>query len=79
METNIVLIPKKDNSETMRDIHPISLCNILYKIISKMLANRPKRLLPKCISQEQSAFVENRSILDNVVGTRVFHKSPIEF
>jgi hypothetical protein len=65
--TNIVLVPKKDNPESMRDLRPISLCNVLYKIISKVLANRLKPFLTKCISQEQSAFVENRSIMDNVM------------
>uniref|UniRef100_A0A151UFF3 Transposon TX1 uncharacterized n=1 Tax=Cajanus cajan TaxID=3821 RepID=A0A151UFF3_CAJCA len=65
--TNVVLIPKKDNPTSMQDLCPISLCNVIYKIISKVLANRVKVLLPKCISQEQSAFVEQRSILDNVL------------
>jgi hypothetical protein len=51
METNIVLISKKDNPETMKDLRPISLCNVLYKIISKVLANRLKPLLHKYISQ----------------------------
>ncbi|GAU45948.1 hypothetical protein TSUD_238520 [Trifolium subterraneum] len=73
-KTNICLIPKCDNPTSMKDLRPISLCNILYKMISKVLANRLKCCLDKCVSQEQSAFVEGRSILDNaLIATEVIH------
>lgn len=65
-QTSIVLIPKIPNPVTMKEFRPISLGNILYKIISKTLANRINPLLTKCISLEQSTFVEGCSILDNV-------------
>ena len=48
--TNIVLIPKVKQSEKMFDFHPISLCNVMYKIISKVLANCLKQILPSVIS-----------------------------
>ncbi|CAJ2636477.1 unnamed protein product [Trifolium pratense] len=63
--TNIALIPKGDSQASMKDWRPISLCNVLYKIVAKVLANRLKPILEKCISENQSAFVPGRSILDN--------------
>ncbi|CAI8611430.1 unnamed protein product [Vicia faba] len=45
----------------------IALCNVIYKVIVKGLANRLKRILGKCISNNQSSFVPDRSILDNAM------------
>lgn len=62
------------NPKNMKDYHPISLYNVLYKIISQALTNHPKPLLKKCISLEQSTFVEWRSILDDVpIASDVIH------
>ena len=58
--TFLVLIPKKQNVEDFKDLRPISLVGGLYKILTKVLANRIKGFMNKVISQSQTAFVEGR-------------------
>lgn len=65
--TFITLILKKKTPEKVTDYRYISLCNVLYKIIAKVLVNRLKLILPHVISSTQSAFVLVRLIIDNVI------------
>lgn len=65
--TILALIPKKEEAKEMKDYRPISCCNVLYKIISKIIANRLKLILPKCIAVNQSAFINERLLMENVL------------
>lgn len=66
-ETLLVLIPKVDSPQAMKEFRPIALCNVLYQIRAKVLANRLRGTMPAIISPTQAAFVPGRAITDNVV------------
>ena len=72
--SNICLIPKTTKPNEMAHFRPISLCNLNYKIISKVLCQRLKKVLPGLISETQSAFVAGRQISDNImIPQEMFH------
>ena len=65
--TNICLIPKSSKASTVNQFRPISLCNVAYKIISKILAYRIRPLLDQIISPNQTAFIQGRGIAENTI------------
>ena len=66
-KTYITLVPKTNNPSRMIEFRPISLSNVIYKLISKVLANRLKLILLQIISENQSAFISGKLITDNVL------------
>ena len=63
----ISLIPKSSDPIGLNDFRPISLIGCYYKIISKMLADRIKRVIGKVIGEVQNAFIKGRFILDGIL------------
>ncbi|XP_071912229.1 uncharacterized protein [Coffea arabica] len=67
--TLLALIPKIPGASSFSEFRPISLCNFVNKIISKLLAMRLEGILPKLISPQQSGFVKGRQISDTIAGS----------
>jgi len=65
--TLIIMIPKVDKPDFVSQFRPISFCNVIYKIISKVIVNRIKPLLDNIISPFQSSFISGRSIHHNII------------
>lgn len=70
--TLLVLIPKSDNPTSLKLFRPISLCPVIYKTITKLLANRLKAIMPELIGPNQTSFVPGRHIMENVVIVQEF-------
>lgn len=66
---NIVMIHKKEVAESVQDFRPISIINLVPKLISKVLANRLRPYLPTLSSVHQSAFVKGRHIAETFIAT----------
>ncbi|XP_028052004.1 uncharacterized protein LOC114256537 [Camellia sinensis] len=63
----IVLIPKNDSPSCLEEYRLISLIGSMYKILAKVLSNRMKQVMPKIISEVQSAFLGGRNIMDEIL------------
>lgn len=73
-KTLIALIPNVPNPKRLQEFRHISLCTVIYKIITKFLPNYLKPLPPKLILQNQSSFDARRNITDNIIiAQEIFH------
>ncbi|XP_050233384.1 uncharacterized protein LOC126681873 [Mercurialis annua] len=66
-DTLVILIPKRVSPSVLGDLRPISLCNVIYKVFSKVLANRLKGILNSIVGESQCAFIQGRLISDNIL------------
>jgi hypothetical protein len=72
--TKIILIPKTNDATDLKDFRPISLCNVIYKVVVKCIINKLRPHLNDLISENQSAFLPGRLISDNaLIAFECFH------
>lgn len=63
---HLCLIAKVPNPSVISNFRPISLCNVIYKLITKCITLRLKDLMPKIVARTQSSFIKDRSTQDNI-------------
>ena len=66
-QTFQVLIPKIPQPEMLKDFRPISLCNVIYKLVKKVIANRIKLIMDHIVCPNQCSFVLGRLSSDNII------------
>jgi hypothetical protein len=66
-QTHLVLIPKVNAPEYIYQFQPIGLCNVNYKIVSKIIVKKLNLIMPELISESQSSFIPGRNITDNII------------
>ncbi|KAL6203603.1 hypothetical protein ACLB2K_027303 [Fragaria x ananassa] len=73
--TLIALIPKVASPLSMKQMQPISLCNTLYKVVSKIIVQRLRPMMSMLVSPSQVSFIPSRNIIDNIiVAQEMLHK-----
>ncbi|PNX98271.1 RNA-directed DNA polymerase, partial [Trifolium pratense] len=78
-ETLLVLIPKVDGPTSLKQFRPISLCNVIYKVVTKIIATRMKNIMPVLIGPQQCSFIQGRQSADNIIiAQEVFHTMRIK-
>lgn len=67
LETLVVLIPKLDSPSTVKEFRPISLCNVIYKLITKVIVSRVRPMMNRLIGPMQSSLLPGRGTMDNAL------------